>query len=278
MQPRRDAGRLRVCATPIGNLADVTARVVEALGTADAVACEDTRRTATLLHAHGIDRPLVALHEHNEDRRAGELVARLRAGETVCLVSDAGLPTISDPGRTLIRRALAADVPVEVLPGPSAVTTALVASGLVADRFAFLGFLPRGTSALGRLLDEADGWGMPLVAFESPARLPASLAVVAAREPTRAVAVCRELTKRFEEVARGSAADLAARFAVPPKGEIALVLGPVDRPPVGSTDVTEALRELRAAGLGPKQASSVVARLTGLPRRPLYDEARASEP
>ncbi len=272
------AGRLRVCATPIGNLGDVTERVVEALRTADAVACEDTRRTATLLRAHGIDRPLVSLHEHNEERRAGELVARIRAGETICLVSDAGLPTVSDPGRTLLREALAADVPVEVLPGASAVTTALVASGLVADRFAFLGFLPRAATALERLLDEADGWRMPLVAFESPGRLPATLAALAARDPGRRVAVCRELTKRFEEVARGSARDLASRFTVPPKGEIAVVLGPVERAPVVRGEVTEILRELRAAGLGPKQASSVVARLTGLPGRALYEEARRAPP
>jgi 16S rRNA (cytidine1402-2'-O)-methyltransferase len=123
------------------------------------VACEDTRRTATLLRAHGIDRPLVPLHEHNEDRRAAELVARMEAGDTLCLVSDAGLPTVSDPGRTLIRLALESDVPVEVLPGASAVTTALVASGLVADRFAFLGFLPRGRSALERLLTRRTGGG-----------------------------------------------------------------------------------------------------------------------
>jgi 16S rRNA (cytidine1402-2'-O)-methyltransferase len=271
-------GRLRVCATPIGNLGDVTARVLEALRTADAVACEDTRRTATLLRAHGIDRPLVPLHEHNEERRAAELVARMEAGDTLCLVSDAGLPTVSDPGRTLIRLALESDVPVEVLPGASAVTTALVASGLVADRFAFLGFLPRGRSALERLLDEADGWRMPLVAFESPARLPATLAVVAARAPARPLAVCRELTKRYEEIARGSAEEVAARFAVAPKGEVALVLGPVEPSAVGPGEVAAVLRELVEAGLGPKRASSVVARLTGLPGRALYDAARRSDP
>jgi 16S rRNA (cytidine1402-2'-O)-methyltransferase len=269
-------GRVVVCPTPIGNLGDVTARVLDALRGADVVACEDTRRTSTLLNAHGIDVPLVPLHEHNEDRRAAALVRRAADGEVVGLVSDAGMPAVADPGRELVRQALAAGVPVEVLPGPSAVVTALVASGLAADRFAFLGFLPRGADPLGRLLDEADGWQMPLVAFESPARLPATLRVLAEREPERPVAVCRELTKRHEEIARGPARELAERFAAPPRGEIVLVLGPAARASAAPEEVREVLGELRAAGLGARQASGVVARLTGLPRRALYDEAQRS--
>ena len=271
-------GVLQVCATPIGNLADVTLRVLEALRAADVVACEDTRRTATLLRAHAVDVPLVSLHEHNEERRVEELVARLHAGDRICLVSDAGLPTLSDPGRALIRAVHAAGLRVEVLPGASAVTTALVASGLVADRFAFLGFLPRGAEALGRVLDEVDAWAVPLVAFEAPARLPATLALLAGRTPTRPLAVCRELTKRYEEVARGSAEELAARFAQAPRGEITLVLGSVEEVAAAPAAVLAVLAELRRAGLGARQASGIVARLTGLPRRPLYEAAQRSEP
>jgi 16S rRNA (cytidine1402-2'-O)-methyltransferase len=266
-------GRLRVCATPIGNLGDVSPRVLDALRTADVVACEDTRRTARLLAAHDISVPLVVLHDHNEARRAPELVARALAGEQVCLVSDAGLPGVSDPGHGLIRAAIAAGLEVEVLPGPSAVTAALVSSGLPSDRFAFLGFLPRGEAALERALNEADRWAVTLVAFEAPGRLPKTLARLAARAPERRIAVCRELTKLHEEVARGTAAELAARFASPPKGEITLVLGAVEAPAASSSEVEAALAELRGAGLGARQAARLVAGLTGLPARELYERA-----
>jgi 16S rRNA (cytidine1402-2'-O)-methyltransferase len=266
-------GRLVVCATPIGNLGDVTPRVLDALRGASVVACEDTRRTATLLAAHGISVPLVPLHDHNEARRTPELLERLAAGDRICLVSDAGLPAVSDPGHTLIRAAIAAGHDVEVLPGASAVTAALVASGLPSDRFAFLGFLPRAEGALTRLLDEADGWRLTLVAFEAPGRLPRTLERLAARAPERPVAVCRELTKLHEEVVRGTAAEVAERFRQAPKGELTLVLGAVEAAPAGSSDVDASLAELRAAGLGARQAARLVARLTGLPARDLYDRA-----
>src|SRR3954471_4952813 len=217
---------LAVCATPIGNLEDVTLRVLAELRAADVVLCEDTRHTRTLLARHGIEAKVVSYHEHNEAARTAELVPRLSAGERVALVSDAGMPGISDPGGRLVRAALEAGISVTVLPGPSAVETALVASGLVGERYQYLGFLPRGASALAATWKELATWSWPAVAFESPQRLPATLRSLAASAPSRDVAVCRELTKRFEEVVRGTAADVAAGFRDPPKGEITLVIGP----------------------------------------------------
>jgi len=263
-------GRLTVCPTPIGNLDDLAPRVRAALGACDLVACEDTRRTGGLLHGLGIDVPMAVIEAHREAAAAPRIAERLRGGAHVCLVTDAGMPLVSDPGAAVVAAALAAGAELEVLPGPDAVTTALVASGLPAERFAFLGFLPRGAAAIGRVLDEADGWGLTLVAFESPQRLPATLALVAEREPTRPVAVCRELTKLHEEVARGTAAELAARFAAAPKGEIALVLGTVTATPVADRDVEAALAELRERGLGAKDAARLVAQLTGRSARDLY--------
>src|SRR5205085_12585215 len=190
-----------------------------------AVLCEATRHTRKLLERHGVRARLLSYHQHNEAQRTAALLPRLQTGERFALVSDSGLPAISDPGARLVRAALEAGVPVTVLPGPSAVETALVGSGLVAERYQFLGFLPRGASALARVWEELRGWSWPAVAFESPQRLPATLRSLAAADPERTAAVCRELTKRFEEVARGTAAELAARFAEPPKGEVTLVIG-----------------------------------------------------
>src|ERR687886_2395257 len=221
---------LAVCATPIGNLEDVTLRVLRELAEADVVLCEDTRHTRGLLERHRIRARLVSYHEHNEAKRTAEIVPRLVAGERVALVSDAGMPGISDPGARLIAAARDAGMEVTVLPGPSAVETALVASGLVGDRYQFLGYLPRRGAALAALWEELARWPHPAVAFESPNRLPATLRSLASAQPERPVAVCRELTKRFEEVVRGSAAKLAERLREPPKGEITLVLGPVSAP------------------------------------------------
>lgn len=214
---------MAVCPTPIGNLADVTLRVLDTLREADAIACEDTRRTRLLLDRYGIEGKLVSFHEHNERTRAGELVRRIRAGDLVALVSDAGMPVVSDPGFLLVRECLAAGVAVEVLPGPSAVEVAVVASGLPAARWCFVGFLPRKRGRRERLLAET---AETLVAFESPKRLPATLDMLAELDPERPLAVCRELTKLHEEVARGTAADLAQRYRErPPKGEVVLVIG-----------------------------------------------------
>ena len=261
---------LAVCATPIGNLEDVTLRVLAELAAADVVLCEDTRHTRGLLQRHGIEARLVSYHEHNEAQRTAELLPRLEAGERVALVSDAGMPGVSDPGARIVRAALDAGVPVTVLPGPSAVETALVASGLASGQYRFLGFLPRGEKALAALWEELAAWPWPAVAFESPQRLPATLRSLAAASPARAVAVCRELTKRFEEIARGTAAELAERFAEPPKGEIALVLGPGEGRAVDEGEALAAVAELVAAGVPRRQAAEIVSRLTGLARNALY--------
>ncbi|HYY20623.1 MAG TPA: 16S rRNA (cytidine(1402)-2'-O)-methyltransferase [Thermoleophilaceae bacterium] len=264
------SGRLVVCPTPIGNLEDVTLRVLSALREADVVACEDTRRTRVLLDRYGVSARLVSYHEHNERERAAELVERMRGGETVALVSDSGMPLISDPGYVLVRSSVAAGLPVEVLPGPSAAIAALVASALPADRWRFVGFLPRKRGELRRLLGERDG---TLVAFESPRRLPATLALVAELDPEREVAVCRELTKLHEEVVRGRASELAARYAgSPPRGEVALVLGPpsprFER--AGGVPGLDALRRLVESGAQPRKAAAVVAELTGGSPNELY--------
>ncbi len=260
---------LAVCATPIGNLDDVTLRVLDELRSADVVLCEDTRHTRVLLERHGISARLVSYHEHNEAKRTAELLPRLQAGERVALVSDAGLPGISDPGARLVAAALDAAVPVTVLPGASAVETALVVSGFAAERYQFVGFLPRGAKALRSLWEEVARWPHPVVAFESPQRLPATLRSLAEADPQRPVAVCRELTKKFEEVVRGSAEDVAARFAQPPKGEITLVLGPATARE-DTEGAVEAVAELVAAGVARRQAADVVARLTGAARNELY--------
>jgi 16S rRNA (cytidine1402-2'-O)-methyltransferase len=261
---------LSVCATPIGNLEDVTLRVLRELAEADVVLCEDTRRTRILLARHGIEARLLSYHEHNEAERTAEVLPRLEAGERVALVSDAGLPAVSDPGARLVSAALAVGVEVTVLPGPSAVETALVASGLVGDGYRFLGYLPRGDGAREALWGELARRPEAVVAFESPRRLPATLESLAAAMPERAVAVCRELTKRFEEVVRGTAAEVGAQASEPPKGEVTLVLGEIE-PEVGDEeDAREAVAELVEAGVGRRQAADVVARLTGLSRNRLY--------
>ncbi len=261
---------LAVCATPIGNLEDVTLRVLRELAEAELVLCEDTRRTKILLERHGIDAKLLSYHEHNEAERTAQVLPRLEGGERIALTSDAGLPGVSDPGARLIDAALGAGVPVTVLPGPSAVETALVASGLVGDRYQFVGYLPRTESARTAFWAELAGWPDAMVAFESPRRLPASLRSLAETLPERPVAVCRELTKRFEEVVRGSAAEVARRFSEPPRGEITVVIGPAEVERGLEEDALAAVSELVEAGVGRRQAADVVARLTGHPRNRLY--------
>jgi 16S rRNA (cytidine1402-2'-O)-methyltransferase len=267
---------LVLCPTPIGNLEDVTLRTLTELREADLVLCEDTRRTRVLLERHGIRASLVSFHAHNEARRTAEVLPRLEAGDRVAVVSDAGLPGVNDPGARLLAAAIGRGLDATVLPGPSAVETALVASGLVAERYTFLGYLPRSGPALAHTWEEVAGWTWPVVAFESPRRLPRSLAALAAVAPERPAAVCRELTKRFEEIVRGSAAELAARFREPPKGEITLVVGAALRPAAGGADDAEAVRavaELVAAGASRRAAADVVARLTGASRNRLYRDS-----
>ena len=264
-------GRLLVCATPIGNLEDVTLRVLAALREVDIVACEDTRHTKILLDRHGIAAKLVSYHEHNERARANQLVERIRAGETVALVSDAGMPLISDPGFALVQAAVEAGLPVEVLPGPSAVLSALVASALPSERWRFVGFLPRKRAERERLLAHEQE---TLVAFESPRRLAATLEQLAERDPDRPLAVCRELTKRHEEVRRGSAAELAKHYGESaPRGEIVIVVGGDTSSPASPANREEALgalRELVDAGARTRAAATVVAKLTGVGANELY--------
>ncbi|HYM55863.1 MAG TPA: ribosomal RNA small subunit methyltransferase I, partial [Solirubrobacteraceae bacterium] len=207
---------------------------------------------------------------HNERERSRELLARVRDGAVVALVSDAGTPLVSDPGFALVRACLAEGLALEVLPGPSAVLTALVSSGLPVDRWRFVGFLPRSRRELRALLAEATE---TLVAFESPRRLAATLAALAARDPERPVAVCRELTKLHEEVRRGSACELAAHYGEnPPRGEVVLVCGAAQPGQVGREQALEALRDLIAAGAKPRPAAAAVAKLTGLAANELYRE------
>jgi 16S rRNA (cytidine1402-2'-O)-methyltransferase len=256
-----------VCPTPIGNLEDVTLRVLSALRDADVVACEDTRRTRVLLERYGVSATLVSYHEHNERSRASELVGRMREGTVVALVSDAGMPLVSDPGHVLVQACVAAGLEVEVLPGPSAALAALVASALPADVWRFVGFLPRRRAALA----EACGSPETVVAFESPKRVAASLAVLAGLDPARPVAVCRELTKVHEEIVRGTAADLAARYAEEePRGEVVLVVGGA---PEGTGEIdaaVDAVRRLVDAGARARAAAGVVSELTGVPANALY--------
>jgi 16S rRNA (cytidine1402-2'-O)-methyltransferase len=265
-----NVGRLVVCPTPIGNLEDVTLRVLSALRDADIVACEDTRRTRVLLDRYGVKARLMSYQEHNESQRAPELVEEMRRGAVVALVSDAGMPLVSDPGFVLVRACVAAGLSVEVLPGPSAALAALVASALPADRWRFEGFLPRKQADLQRVFEAPE----TVVAFESPRRLAKTLDVLASLDPDRPLAVCRELTKLHEEVVRGSASELARRYEkAPPRGEVALVVGPA--PGHSAQDLgpaVDALKRLVEAGAKPRPAAAAVAELTGLSANQLYRE------
>lgn len=251
--------------------------MLDALRDADLVLCEDTRRTQVLLDRYGIRaRGLVSVHRHNEARQAHELLPRLLAGERLALVSDAGLPGVNDPGSRLVEAAVAAGVEVTVLPGPSAVETALVASALGVGQYRFLGYLPRRATELDALWDEARAWPYAAVAFESPRRLGASLAALARIDPDRPAAICRELTKRFEEVARGSAAELAERFRGTVKGEVTIVVGPSSAASKASISAERleaavgAVRALVAAGAARRIAADTVAQLAEVSRNELY--------
>jgi 16S rRNA (cytidine1402-2'-O)-methyltransferase len=259
---------LVVVPTPIGNLEDITLRALRALSEADLVACEDTRRTGRLLAHHGIENVLLAYHEHNEDRRAPELAERART-ENVALVSDAGTPLVSDPGYRLVSACIEAGIDVEVLPGPSAPITALVASGLPADTVVFLGFLPRKgrerTGLLARIARERSTF----VLFESPHRLARTLSELP--EET-SVAVCRELTKLHEEVFRGTAGEASRRFSEGARGEIVLVVRGGTRVEVSSLDeVVEQARGYISEGESPSRAAARAAKESGRRRAEIYD-------
>lgn len=268
-----DAGRLVVVATPIGNLGDLSPRAADALRGADLVLAEDTRRTGKLLAHVEADTPQRSLHDHNERERIPEVLARLRGGETVVLVSDAGTPGVSDPGYRLVAACHDAGVAVEAVPGPSAALHALVVSGLPTDRFTFEGFLPRkGSGRRDRLAELADE-RRTMVLFVSPHRASADLedlAGVLGRD--RAAALCRELTKLHEEVLRGALGDLVAR-AADLRGELTLVIAgaPHEEPAVlDDADLVERVRGLISTGVSKKAAIAEVASATGRPKREVY--------
>jgi 16S rRNA (cytidine1402-2'-O)-methyltransferase len=291
----RTTGAVVLVATPIGNLGDLSARAVETLRTADLVACEDTRRTRTLLSAVDIPagRRLRSLHAHNETARIPELLAAASDGKTVAVVTDAGTPAISDPGARLVAAAAAAGVHVTAVPGPSAVLVALVLSGLPTDRFCVEGFLPRSGSARRRRLDALLCDSRTTVVLESPKRLASTLSDIAAREPDRELAVCRELTKLHEEVWRGSATDALAEFtARDVRGEVVLVVGGAATGPAeragfttasaaahhvpSDTDVAQAVRAQLAAGLSVRDAAGQTAKELGVSHRRAYEAAVAA--
>ncbi|MDI6906981.1 MAG: 16S rRNA (cytidine(1402)-2'-O)-methyltransferase [Thermoanaerobacterales bacterium] len=269
-----DPGTLYLCATPIGNLEDITLRALRVLREVDLIAAEDTRRTRKLLAHYDIPTPLVSYHAHNRESRGKELLARLRDGRSIALVSDAGTPGVSDPGAALVARAVAEGVPVVAIPGASAALTALVVSGLPTARFAFEGFLPRKGRA--KVLAELARETRTLVVFESPRRVVRTLEELLAVMGDRRVAVARELTKKFEEVFRGTLSEALAHFRErEPRGEFTLVIegaasgGAAEA--CGQQDLRAAVEELVASGADRREAVKEVARRYGVPRRNVYN-------
>ena len=284
-------GTLYVVATPIGNAEDVTARAIRVLGEADLIACEDTRRTGRLLAAHAISTPTVSYFEHNEERRTPELVTRMLAGATVALVTDAGTPAIADPGYRLVRAALDADIRVVAIPGASAVIAALSVAGLPTDRFVFEGFLPARGTARHHALERLRGERRTIVFYEAARRLAETLeALAAAFGGERLVVVLREITKVHEETRRGTLGELVVHFRqTAALGEVTIVVaGKVSTARdeveansgdgVGDFDEAGALAILRGAGLSLKDASEVIAKLTGARRRDIYQRALRRPP
>jgi 16S rRNA (cytidine1402-2'-O)-methyltransferase len=269
------AGTLFVVATPIGNLADASPRSLEALRAADLIACEDTRTTRTLLARHGIRAQVLAVHEHNEIAAAAGVIDALRRGRNVALVTDAGTPGVSDPGALLVADALRAGIKVSPLPGPSAAAAAFSVSGFAADRFLFAGFLPAAGAARRKALETLD-LAFPVILYEAPHRILETLTDLAARfGPEREIVIARELTKKFEEVARlplGAAHEWLQADPHRQQGEFVLVLAPGEAKPAGALDAERALEALLEF-LAPSEAAKVAARLTGQPRRALYRKA-----
>lgn len=268
-------GTLFLVATPIGNLEDMTARALRVLRAVPLIAAEDTRHTGRLLAHFGIETPVISYHAHNERARRERLLTALETGD-LALVSDAGTPGISDPGCDLVAAALAADHRVSPVPGPSALTAAVAASGLVAGPFLALGFLPRRGQERRTTLARAGAVGVPVVLFEAPGRVAATIAELAAAWGDRPVAILRELTKRHEEVRLCRLSTFAAALGGdPPRGEVVLVIGAAEAGErAAPEDVDAVLAGLRAAGLSRSQAAREAAAMTGLPRSELYDRAR----
>lgn len=272
----KPAPGLYLVATPIGNAGDITLRALDILRAADVVACEDTRVTGKLLALLGIKAPLTAYHEHNAERARPALLARLRRGEVVALVSDAGMPLVSDPGYRLVRECIAEGLPVTTVPGPSAALAALALSGLPCDRFLFAGFLPNRSAARRTALQELAAVPASLIFFESPRRVQESLADMLAVLGARNAAVARELTKLYEEVRRGPLAELVAHYAEagPPRGEVVIVVGPPQAAETAQADVDALLRD-ELAHASVRDAVAAVVAMTGLPKREVYQRAVA---
>jgi len=269
-------GTLFLVATPIGHLEDITVRALRVLREVALIAAEDTRRTAGLLAHYGIATPQVSFHEHNERTRIPELLARLRRGDSIALVSDAGTPLVSDPGHALVRAAREAGIRVEAIPGPSAILAALVSSGLAAETFTFLGFPPAGRRQRERWLAALAAEPHPVVFFEAPHRLRATLAAAALVLGDRPMALAREMTKVHEEVLVGTAAELAARLREP-RGEFTIVVGaPANEPagtagPLDETALWQSFCDLTdRQGLSRREAIAALARRHGRPAREIY--------
>jgi 16S rRNA (cytidine1402-2'-O)-methyltransferase len=273
-------GLLYLVATPIGNLEDITFRAVRVLKEAGLIACEDTRQTRKLLDHYGIQRPTISYHEHNEAERTADLIERLRGGAVIALVSDAGMPLVSDPGYRLVRAAIEAGVRVEPVPGASAAVTAIAASGLPTDAFHFGGFLPAKSGQRLKALEALADNPATLVFYEAPHRIVETLEAVEQALGPRPVVVARELTKIHEEFVRGTAAEvraqLAARDSV--KGEITLLIGRLTGPVPDDTPVSEAVEELVQAGTPRMDAMKQVARRRGLSKREVYDQCKRNGP
>ncbi len=273
------AGMLYVVATPIGNAEDISARAIRVLSEVGLVACEDTRRTARLLAAHSIRTPTTSYFEHNEARRLPELVMRLRSGTSVALVTDAGTPTISDPGYRLVRASIDAGIRITAVPGPCAAIVALAVAGLPTDRFAFEGFLPSKGGERERILAQLATEERTLVIYEAARRLPQRFSeLIAAFGPGRRLAVVREATKTHEEIVRGSLAQVAEEFATRQLlGEVTLVIqgahGSETAAPASPLDHSRVFDILREAGLSVKDASAVASKITGASRREIYQAA-----
>ena len=275
------AGRLLVVGTPIGNLGDLTPRAAEALRSADLVVAEDTRVAARLLAHLRAKRPTLSFNDHSPEGRLADLIGRLGRGETVALTTDAGMPGVSDPGARLVAAARDAGIVVEVVPGPSAVTAAIAASGVESIGFLFGGFLPARpaaarSDALRRLLDAAGSAGLPLVLFEAPHRIAALLGALQELVPEARVAACRELTKLHEEVLLGTPAELRAQLSAP-RGELTLVISRL-APPASSAsfDISAVVGAARRAGLTSRTTVELL-RAAGLPRREAYRAVAAVE-
>lgn len=268
------AGVLYLVATPIGNLEDITYRAVRVLGEVDAIACEDTRQTRKLLEHFGIRKPTISYHEHNEMERSQELAARLSAGESIALVSDAGMPLVSDPGYRLVRAALEQGIAVQPVPGPSAALAALAASGLPTDSFHFGGFLPTKPGQRAHALEALAGETATLIFYEAPHRVLEALETIEEVLGARPVVVAREMTKVYEEFVRGTAAEVRATLASRDslKGEITLLIGKATGPAADSTPLEEAVEDLVRAGTPRMDAIKQVARRRGLSKREVYDK------